>query len=251
MTVPGASCVPNAGLAKFRFKSGKVHRLRLINAGAEAIQRFTIDGHNMTVIANDFVPITPYNTNVVTLGIGQRTDVLVVGTDSPTAAVWMRSDISAHCSVGSTTGGSNALAAIYYENANTTSIPNTTATAYDDTHCGNDDLSLTTPVYPITPPATPAVTQTININFGLNSTGYFVWMMNGQSFRANYDHPLLLLANLGNTSYPDDPQWNVYDFGKNTSIRIILSNFIGAAHPMHLHGHNYWVISEASDLCIL
>ena len=33
-------------------------------------------------------------------------------------------------------------------------------------------------------------------------------------------NPLLLLANLGNTSYPDDPQWNVYNFGKNTSIQI-------------------------------
>jgi hypothetical protein len=29
----------------------------LINAGSEGIQRFSIDGHNMTVIANDFVPI--------------------------------------------------------------------------------------------------------------------------------------------------------------------------------------------------
>jgi FtsP/CotA-like multicopper oxidase with cupredoxin domain len=39
-----------------------VHRLRLTNAGAEAIQKFTLDGHNMTVIANDFVPIIPYQT---------------------------------------------------------------------------------------------------------------------------------------------------------------------------------------------
>ncbi|MCJ1354255.1 MAG: hypothetical protein MMC33_004242 [Icmadophila ericetorum] len=244
VTVPGASCVPNAGLSKFRFQTGKVHRLRLINAGAEGIQRFTIDGHNMTVIANDFVPIKPYQTDVVTLGIGQRTDVLVTGTDKSTAAIWMRSDVSGNCSAGSTTGGSHAFAAIYYQNANTSSIPTTTATAYDDSHCGNDDLSLTTPVFPITPPTTPAVSQTININFGLNTTGFFVWTMNGESFRANYDNPLLLLANLGNTSYPDDPQWNVYNFGKNTSIQIVLNNLIGAAHPIHLHGHNYWVLSE-------
>jgi FtsP/CotA-like multicopper oxidase with cupredoxin domain len=39
-----------------------VHRLRLINAGAEGIQHFSLDGHNMTVIANDFVPIIPYQT---------------------------------------------------------------------------------------------------------------------------------------------------------------------------------------------
>lgn len=50
-------CTNNAGISKFKFTTGKTHRLRLINAGSEGIQRFSIDGHNLTVIANDFVPI--------------------------------------------------------------------------------------------------------------------------------------------------------------------------------------------------
>jgi FtsP/CotA-like multicopper oxidase with cupredoxin domain len=50
-------CTDNAGISKFKFTTGKTHRLRLINAGSEGIQRFSIDEHNMTVIANDFVPI--------------------------------------------------------------------------------------------------------------------------------------------------------------------------------------------------
>jgi FtsP/CotA-like multicopper oxidase with cupredoxin domain len=55
-------CVSHAGLSSFKFTPGKTHRLRLINAGAEGMQKFSIDGHNMTVIANDFVPIIPYTT---------------------------------------------------------------------------------------------------------------------------------------------------------------------------------------------
>jgi FtsP/CotA-like multicopper oxidase with cupredoxin domain len=55
-------CTDNAGVTNFRFTPGKVHRLRLINAGAEGMQKFSIDGHNLTVIANDFVPIVPYET---------------------------------------------------------------------------------------------------------------------------------------------------------------------------------------------
>lgn len=55
-------CYSNAGITNFRFTPGKVHRLRLINAGAEGVQKFSVDGHNMTVIANDFVPIQPYTT---------------------------------------------------------------------------------------------------------------------------------------------------------------------------------------------
>ena len=126
--------MPNAGLSKFNFQSGKTHRLRLINAGAEALQRFTIDGYEMTIIANDYVPIVPYTTTMVTLGVGQRTDILVEATGEPTDAVWMRSDASNTCS---SSLNPHALAAIYYESANTTLAPTTTATLYDDSICGN------------------------------------------------------------------------------------------------------------------
>jgi FtsP/CotA-like multicopper oxidase with cupredoxin domain len=64
-------------VSKFQFQSGKKYRLRLINTSAEGIQKFTIDGHNFTVIANDFVPIKPYSTNVITLGVAQRSDIVV------------------------------------------------------------------------------------------------------------------------------------------------------------------------------
>lgn len=50
-------CSGNAGLSKFKFQTGKRHRLRLINAGADATQKFSIDGHTMTVIENDFVAV--------------------------------------------------------------------------------------------------------------------------------------------------------------------------------------------------
>lgn len=50
-------CTNNAGLSRFKFTTGKTHRLRLINAGADALQRFSIDGHTMTVIENDYVAV--------------------------------------------------------------------------------------------------------------------------------------------------------------------------------------------------
>jgi hypothetical protein len=66
--------------------------------------------------------------------------------------------------------------------------------------------------------------------------------MNGESFRANYNNPILLLSKAGNDSYPLDPQWNVYNFGSNSSIRIVIKNPGFPAHPMHLHGHNFYVL---------
>ena len=69
LVTDGTPCTDNAGLSKFQFTTGKKHRLRLINAGAEGIQKFSVDGHTLTVIANDFVPIQPYETEIVTLGV--------------------------------------------------------------------------------------------------------------------------------------------------------------------------------------
>lgn len=236
----GKQCTPNAGISKFRFVAGKKHRLRLINASAEAILRFSIDNHTMTVMANDFVPLKPYTTNMVTLGVGQRTDVIVDAKLAAGSAVFMRSFIS-KCS---DTLQPLGLAAIYYDGADTTQTPTSVATPIDDTKCANDPLDVTIPFFPFPATTAPATTQKIGITIGANATGHVLWKMNNQTFRGNMNNPILLLANKGNTSYPFDPQWNVYNFGSNSSIRIVLENFSGAPHPMHLHGHNFNVLAD-------
>ena len=77
------TCTPNAPMAVFRFQAGKTYRIRLINPSSAAVQKFTIDGHMFTVIANDFVEIEPYETDHITLAVGQRSDILVKATGSP------------------------------------------------------------------------------------------------------------------------------------------------------------------------
>ena len=138
LVTDGTPCRNDAGVSKFVFKPGKKHRLRLINAGAEGIQKFSIDGHMMTVIANDFVPIQPYQTQIVTLGIGQRTDVVVEAKGNVNGSYWMRSIMST-CS---TTDQPDALAIIYYPRAPQNSKP--TSTAWNDTTdpCSNVSATL-------------------------------------------------------------------------------------------------------------
>lgn len=240
-------CTPNAGISKFSFTSGKKYRLRLINASAEGIQKFSIDNHTMTVVANDFVEIEPYTTNVVTLGVGQRSDVIVEATGSSTDAVWMRSNLGPTFADGgcSTADGISpeAVAVIYYQNANTTAVPTTTSdvTTTQLTTCANDPLSSTKPFYPINPPTNPATTEVINITFAANTTdtntAYDLWWMNNSTFRADYNDPVLLEAKLGHDTYPED--YNVHNYGANSSIRLVVYNYATfASHPMHMHGHN-------------
>jgi hypothetical protein len=96
----------------------------------------------------------------------------------------MRSEISTNCSH---TNQPTALAAIYYENADTSSTPQSMGTSYEIKNCTNDAIILTEPLFRQSPPKTPAFTQDIDISFGTNATGAMVWMMNNQSFRANYE----------------------------------------------------------------
>ncbi|MCJ1311797.1 hypothetical protein MMC25_005470 [Agyrium rufum] len=236
-------CPKSNPFSTFQFQTGKTHRFRLVNSGADGIQRVTIDGHTMTVIANDYVPVVPYEADVLTLGVGQRTDIIVKATANSHGAYWMRSTFATPpCGL---IDQPLALAAIYYPNANTSNAPNTHAKRYTtETPCGNTPLASTVPLFSMTPPETPATTQRIQIDLGTNSSGNSLFFMNGVSFRGNYDHPVLPLAYLGNTTYPDDPEWNVYNFGSNSSMRFVIINNTTLTHPIHLHGHEYWVLAE-------
>lgn len=234
----GTACTPNAGYSKFSFQSGTSYRLRLINAGAEGLQKFSIDNHQLQVIAYDFVPIVPYETEIITLGIGQRADVIVTANGTSDSAVWMRSTIST-CSLSKQPF---AQAMIYYEDADTTSLPNTTAWIDNSDPCANDDLSLTVPLYPITPDPNPPTIADVAVNFTVNATGHLVWTINDSAFRVCYNDPVLEYAVAGNLSFPSD--LNVYDFGSNSSIRINIENDTPVGHPMHLHGHNMYVLHE-------
>lgn len=228
----------DAPTAMYQVQSGKRYRLRLISAACSATMKFSIDGHQLVVIANDFVPINPYITDHVTLAVGQRTDVIVTWDADPSTAVWMRSFI-APCGVAE--GQTEAKAAVYYEDADTNMLP-TSAPGPNahNTYCGNDDLAQTTPYYPITPPA-PNVESVIPITGQVNGT-HLLWYMAGRTFRTNYNDPTLLEAKLGNLDFPEIA--NVHNYGTNESILFVVENTGMMAHPMHLHGHNMFILAE-------
>ncbi|KAH6609155.1 multicopper oxidase [Trichoderma cornu-damae] len=230
------------GYAKFKFQKGKKHLLRLINTSAAGLERFSIDGHTLTVVANDFVPVQPYQANYVTLGVGQRLHVIVEGTGSVNGSYWMRSNISEICNLPLQPHG---LAAIYYDDADTNALPTSAANFYpgDDGSCTTDPLNVTVPYYPIQP-SEPSITQFITINEIVNATGNLVWTIDGSAAHVDYNKAIYLLANENNLTYPLEPTWNVYNIYDNSSVRIVLQNAHEFSHPIHIHGHNMYILAE-------
>ncbi|KAK0291124.1 hypothetical protein LTR35_001845 [Friedmanniomyces endolithicus] len=249
-------CTPNAGLATFKFETGKTHRLRLINHAAEALLFFSIDGYTMTVIANDFVPIEPYETDLVQMGVGQRTDVLVKGKDNAQESVYMRvtegpSGIGPAGQTGCSLNTGVSIAAkapIYYQAADTTLLPNTTSAINGSRYlfpqnCGNTPLSTTTPSYAMAVKQPDKVLPFL-MTGNYNGTGAFVWYMNNITFFGDYNDPILYEAKLGNTDN-FTTQRQVYDMGNSTVLRLILTSVgFPASHPMHIHGHNMQILAE-------
>jgi len=235
-----SACTDNAGIAKFKFTKGKKHRLRLVNTGAQSSQIFSVDGHKMSIIANDFVQIQPYDTTIVTIGIGQRTDVIIEA-NQDSGAFWMRSDIQ-NPNVCSFTKQAHALAAIYYDGADTKSMPTSSPQPYTDPGtCGNDDLSKTVPWVEETPDKEAEVEYTWLTDFSVNASNVGLWSLNNVSSRIDYNKPALQSIQGGN-SVP--APYNSYDVGYNKTLRIIVNNVTPAPHPMHLHGHTMSILAE-------
>ncbi|RYP66905.1 hypothetical protein DL771_007562 [Monosporascus sp. 5C6A] len=219
----GTPCVSNAGISKFVFHENSTHLLRIINGGSSGTEYFSVDEHIMTVVSMDFIPIEPYETNVIALGVGQRTEVIVRGKSGADAerAYFLRANLLLNCTVSET--APMALAAIYYsdEDAENEIVPDSEAQEFDAERfaCGNEPLELTMPIEPMAVTALePETTVRIELRRELNATGNQVWLMNGQTFRGNFNHPILGLASQGNVSYPYDPQWNVYNMGSNHTV---------------------------------
>lgn len=241
------TCTDRAGLSKFQFQSGKKHRLRLINSGAEAIIIFGIDNHKLTIIANDFTPVEPYTVDTVSLVVGQRIDVIVEATGKPTDAVWMRAFSSTACSdIGR--DYITALGAVYYENASTIARPttNTTVTQATLDVCNQEPIGAQVPMYVKTPDPNPETTFEIHTWLANNGTQNLFYM-NNISFDVDYNNPLLRQTQLGNLTFPEAA--NVANFGSNSSVRLVVYNhFTLASHPMHLHGHDFYVLAEGTGL---
>lgn len=248
VTASTTSCTPSSGLSKFRFQPGKTHLLRFVNPSTFAIILVSIDFHTMTVIANDFIPVVPYTATTITLAAGQRTDVLVTANPSLPAfngAYWLRTRQPTLCALAFQPFG---LAAIYYDdndynnNAIPLTLPQLDFVTPRLLNCSNDALENTEPTWAIEPPSDPDETITIDITNSANGTGQMLYYMSGSTFHADYNAPVLDLAQKGQSTFAEG--LNVYNFGKSNSIRIIFNNGVPFAHPMHIHGQNFFVLAE-------
>jgi FtsP/CotA-like multicopper oxidase with cupredoxin domain len=57
---------------------GKSHMLRIINVGINNWAHVGLDGHKFTVVAADFVPIVPYETDFLNIAVGKSQNPMIM-----------------------------------------------------------------------------------------------------------------------------------------------------------------------------
>ena len=175
------------------FESGKRYRIRLVNAAADQHFRFMIDNHTMEVIANDFVPIHPFNTTQLSIGMGQRYDIIVTGKELQTGNFWMRAIPQSSCSETDATDKVKGI--IRYDNSSTAD-PTTSAYSYTDS-CSDEDPSNLIPYLKVDASDTYTYKAGENVEVQVTDNA-MLWLMNRTSLHTQWEYPTLLQVAEGN-----------------------------------------------------
>ncbi|KAH8602219.1 putative extracellular dihydrogeodin oxidase/laccase [Bisporella sp. PMI_857] len=218
--------------------AGNTHRIRLINGAIDTHFKFMIDDHNLTVIAMDLVPIVPYSTQVLSIGMGQRYDVIVDATES-SGNYWIRAIPQESCSENSNT---DDIKGIMRYDATDTSDPETSAYTYTDS-CLDEDLSSLVP-YVSLDADSESVSEDLAVTVG-RSNNVFKWYMAGTTFLSSWESPTLLQIANDVTEYTT--QEHVIDLPTADQwVYFIIETANTVPHPIHLHGHDFWILAQAT-----
>ncbi|KAI9650066.1 Laccase-1 [Ciborinia camelliae] len=220
------------------FTAGLKYRIRLVNTAVEGHMQFSIDGHQFTVIANDFVPIVPYNATSILVSIGQRYDIIVTA-NAAVGNYWIRAGWQTSCSQNANAAGITGI--LRYVGSSTTADPTTTTTVKTSTSCSDEPLASLVPWVPLNAVASSIIPITLTTSGG-------DWFFNGSSLLLNWTDPTLLtILNSGNI-WPTD--YNVIPIASSTANQgwavLAISGPNGPSHPMHLHGHDFWTLAQGN-----
>ncbi|KAI0156942.1 multicopper oxidase [Xylariaceae sp. FL1272] len=218
------------------FTSGDTYRLRLVNTAIDTHFRFGIDNHTLTVIAVDLVPVEPYTTDMVSIAIAQRVDVVVTA-DQDAGNYWMRAIPQLTCSTNDNT--LNIKGIVTYDDIEVAD-PTTTAPAYVD-DCMDEPMASITPVVSIDAGDASTIAQ-FDVGLAI-ANGIIKWTINDNAFLATWGNPTLQKVLDPTASY--DVTENIIRVNEsNAWTYLVIESQLGVAHPIHLHGHDFFILAQ-------
>jgi hypothetical protein len=196
---------------------GKKYKVRIINTSLDNHFKVHLDGHNLTVVSSDLVPVIPYPTDWLFVGIGkclawivfqpiltdigQRHDV-IINANQAVGNYWFRAEAQGTCGANKNNG--NIKAIFSYDGA-PAGDPTSTATTYTQS-CADEAPHLVPSVKKNVPSDTfVSSAKELDVNFavGVTSSGPVVqWNINGSIIDVDWEKPTLQYIIDGNNSFP-------------------------------------------------
>ncbi|KAK6080914.1 Laccase-2-like protein 4 [Seiridium cupressi] len=221
------------------FVSGTSYRLRIVSGAIDSTFKFSIDNHILQVISSDLVPIEPYETTVLSVGNGQRYDVIVTADQGHIAdSFWMRAIPQASCSTN--TQQTNIKGIIYYDRS--TTVPSTTG--YDYTDGCDDETANLVPVVPWT--VGLASTETVEVaKVAPYESGGLRWFLNSTTMITDWGNPSLLQIENDEGDFATSDAVIMLDEA-NVWTYLVIETTMTVAHPIHLHGHDFVILAQGT-----
>ncbi|PYH93371.1 multicopper oxidase [Aspergillus ellipticus CBS 707.79] len=254
-------------------KPGKRYILRLINGSTDTTFIFSIDNHNLTVIGADFVPVTPYSKDHIHIGIGQRFHVILETkpTHDPTKneGFWIRTQPADGCHNFETFPDARQ-GILWYGSGPNPPIPTTNAFQYNAT-C-SDELTLA-PIVKWTIPAPPSKNISV-VEYNVANASIEIddwvlpavgtdpevtvgdWQILDDPIWVDYQRPTVKHLNPpyenDSVMYPAQPRgmWNyllIIGGNQDNPEPVEGGRLFPAAHPMHLHGHDFAILQYSTE----
>ncbi|KZV67752.1 multicopper oxidase, partial [Peniophora sp. CONT] len=234
-------------LAVVNVVKGTRYRMRLVSISCDPNFIFSIDQHQMTVIEADGNNVQPLVVDSIQIYAGQRYS-FVLNADQKVDNYWIRSfpNTSSFIPEKELTFDNGLNSAILrYKGAKiaeptTPNKPSVQPLVETNLH----------PLVPTPPPQGPA-DKTLNLQIALDldladNTGVFT--INNATYTPP-KFPVLLQILSGNTSAQSlVPEHSIYELEPNTTVDLVIpGGSLGGPHPMHLHGHAFWVLRSAGN----
>jgi len=228
-------------LAVITVTQGKRYRFRLVSISCDPNWVFSIHNHTMTIIEADGVSTEPYTVDSLQIFAGQRYSFVLNATQA-IDNYWIRAVPNS----GNTSFTNDINSAILRYSGAAVADPVTpdvvSLNAFVETSL---HPYVDSPVPGVHVPGGADVNLQLAIEFNFST---FRFTINGASFVPPTVPVLLQILSGAQTAQDLLPSGSVYTLPPNKVIEInIPGGSTGNPHPMHLHGHNFWVIKSAGN----
>lgn len=185
----------------------------------------------MTVISTDLVPIVPYETDSILIGIGQRYEVVVNATED-SGDFWMRAIWQTACSSNGAGNVNDILAIVRYDSSSTADPTSTSDAISITSTCGDEPAASLVPHLALDVTSS-TVTDELAISF--DAATLFTWTINTSSLYLNWSDPTILRIANDDTIWPTDYNVEPLTSVDEWVIIVIENSAIPITHPIHLY----------------